>query len=374
MTNKNLPSDAVTAITDAWYNQLSASLQLSVKNFQLLQPAAIPNDDESLWAYFNSVPPATLKYNYWYYNQPTFFDQYAAIVNQLTFPDSAFKKDIGDDNYTNWNDYLDSLPVPPPANTLPLIWFQWAMINAPSVANIGRSDLSQQFLFTCGQAALLPYQGTDAKPADFAPSFANLVATLQVSSSASFSFNSANDNPDVSNSWVPGYDPNFFGLWTGSWSGFGISKKFALSKISISIQFDHFAVLPITLGPWYNSSLLHVALVSDSTPPWANAADWNKYFGKHGTFNYANGSVIAADGISLTLTADAAFTDEELSVIEAQIGMGYWPIYGMQQSSAITNTVTAEPGKLTIQMQSAPGNPVLLGMNVFGIRQYLGGS
>ncbi len=40
MTIKSLSCDAITAITDAWYNQLCSSLHLSPDHFQLLQPAA----------------------------------------------------------------------------------------------------------------------------------------------------------------------------------------------------------------------------------------------------------------------------------------------------------------------------------------------
>lgn len=374
MTNINLPCDSITAITDAWYNQLAGSLNLSINNFQLIQPLAIAKDDESLWAYFNTIPPPTLKYNYWLYNQPSFFSQYAAVINQLAFPDSTFRKDIGAANYARWTVYLKSLSPQPPANTLPTVWFQWAMINAPSVANIGRTDLSYQLLINSGQAALKPYEGSNAKPVDYLPSFSYLTTTLRASPPTNFSFNSLNDNPNVSKSWIPGYDPNFFGLWTGSWCGLHLNKKFALSTISITVSFDHFCVVPITPGAWYNSGLLHLALVSKTTPPWTTPANWDEYFGSDGTFNYAIGSVLAVDGITLNLTSDADFTADEQILIKAMVEMGYWPLYSLQQSSIITNNISFESGKMTIQVQSTPGNPILIGNNVFGINQYLGGS
>src|SRR5690349_14551814 len=116
MTIKNLSCDSVTGITDAWYNQLCSSLNLPVNNFQLLQPVVIPANDEELWKYINLIPPKTLKYNYWVYDQPDFFTQYAAIVNQLQFPESTFQKDIGAATYTKWASYLKSLPQPPAQN------------------------------------------------------------------------------------------------------------------------------------------------------------------------------------------------------------------------------------------------------------------
>jgi len=372
MNNKDLSCESITGITDAWYNQLCESLQLLNSSFQLMLPVAAPENNESLWTYFDLVPPATLKYNYWYYDQPTFFSQYAAILKQLQFPESTFENDIGKATYAKWNSYLQGLPQPPPENTLPAVWFQWAMLNAPVVANIGRSDLACQILIKSGARALAPYQGPNAKLPDFLPSFSDLVATLQSAPPADLLFTSTNGNPDVSNSWVPGIDPGFFGIWTGSWCGFRFNKKFAKSAVTLSVKFDHFAVVPITPGAWYNSGLLHLALASQSVPPWNSSTGWDKYFGQHGTLNFALGSVIAANGISLTLTSDAEFTSEEQAVIKSQVEMGYWPLY-CRHKAVITNDILFETGKMTITCNAAAGNPVLIGNNVFKIGQYLGG-
>jgi hypothetical protein len=364
-------SDSFTDIMNAWYNQLCTSLNLSNNNFQLVQPVAIPANDAELWAYINVVPPKTLKYNYWYYNQPTFFSQYAAIVKQLQFPESQFEKNIGKAAYTKWINYLKELPQPPPENTLPTVWFQWAVINAPSVANIGRSDLSRQVLIKSAQTALTPYLGSDAKTPDFIPSLADVKNALKASLPVSFLFDSLNGNPNVSNSWVPGNDPELFGFWTGSWSGFRISEKIAQSAISLSVQCEHVAVIPVTPGAWYNSALLHLALSSQSVPPWSSTTGWNNYFGSDGTLNFAIGSVIAVDGMSLKLTSDVELTSEEQALIESQVVMGYWPVYCPETSSAITNDISFNTGKMTITCRSTPGTPVLIGNNVFSISKYL---
>jgi hypothetical protein len=371
MTIKNISCDSFTGITDAWYNQLCNSLHVPVNNFQLLQPVAIPGNKEDLWAYFNLVPPKTLKYNYWYYDQPTFFSQYAAIVKQLQFPESTFEKDIGKNIYAKWNSYLKGLPQPPPDNTLPSVWLQWAMMHAPSVANIGRTDLSNQVLIKSAQAALAPYLGPDAKTPEFLPSLSDLTTTLLASPPVNFLFTSVDGNPDVSNSWVPGIDCNFFGLWTGSWCGFHINKTFAQSAISISVQCEHFSVVTVTPGSWYNSGLLHLALVARSTPPWDSNTGWDTYFGQGGTLNYAIGSVLVVDGISLSLTSDAHFTTAEQAVIRSQVEMGYWPMYCQQKTAVITNDISFEPGKMTITCNTEPGNPIIMGQHVLKISQYL---
>lgn len=247
------------------------------------------------------------------------------------------------------------------------------MLNAPSVANIGRSDLSCQVLIKSAQAALAPYQSVNAKQPEFAPTLSGLTETLQASPSTNFSWSSTDANPDVSNSWVPGNDPAFFGIYTGSWSGFLISQKFAQSTITASVTFQHFAVVPVTPGAWYNSGFLHLALSSTTAPPWSSATGWEEYFGVNGIFNYAIGSFLAVDGISLTLTCDADFTSEEQAVIKSQLGAGYWPLYGDQQSPIIINEISFDPGNMTIKCSTEPGHPILLGNNVLKINQYLGG-
>lgn len=360
----------MTAVTDGWYNRLAASLNLSNSHFQLLQPPAVPTGDQGLWDCLNIVPPVTLKYNRWFYQQPTFFSQYAAVVNGLSFPESAFAKDIGADTYMQWQAYLKTITPPPPANTLPSVWFQWAIVNAPSVANIGRSDLSTQLLISSAQAVLEQYEGPDAKPADFSPSFSDLKNTLAASPGTSFAFDSEDDDPDVSNSWVPGDDPNYFGIWTGSSAAFHVSRKFALSKITVSVEFEHFATVAITPGPWYNSALLHLAWASQATPPWTDSADWQKYFGDSGSLTHAVGSLLAADGITITLTSYADFTAQEQAVIKGLAAMGDWPVYCPIASAALFNSITTGPEALTIRFRSAPGNPLVLGFNVFDMRSY----
>ncbi|SEI56762.1 hypothetical protein SAMN05216327_102501 [Dyadobacter sp. SG02] len=372
ITTYDTPTEAMTAITDGWYNQLAASLNLSNLHFQLLQPPAVPTSDQGLWDCFNVIPPVTLKYNRWIYQQPTFFSQYAAVVNGLSFPESAFVKDIGAETYVAWQAYLKTITPPPPTNTLPTVWLQWALVNAPEVANIGRSDLSTQLLIQSAQAVLEPYEGPNAKPADFSPSLSDLKNTLKASSGTSFSFNSAHDDPDVSDSWVPGDDPNYFGMWTGSSAAFHVSRKFASSNVTVSVEFDHFATVAVTPGPWYNSSSLHQAWASPSTPPWIDSADWQTYFGTTGSFTHAVGSLLAADGITLTLTSDASFTAAEQLIIKGLVAMGDWPVYCPISSSVLSNSITIAPGSTTIRFKSAPGNPVVLGFNVFDIRSYAG--
>lgn len=203
-------------------------------------------------------------------------------------------------------------------------------------------------------------------------SLADLQATLQVAASISFVFNSADCNKDVSGSWAPGNAASFFGLWTGSWCGFRIAAKFAASTISISITFDHVAVVKVIPGAWYSSGLLQQALATKASPPWSNPAGWNTYFGADGSLNYAIGAVVAVDGISLTLTTDVDFTEEEQDVIQSQAAMGYWPLYCPQSTAAVKTGVVFEPGKTTITITTPSGISVLLGYNVFKVNQYLG--
>jgi hypothetical protein len=141
----------------------------------------------------------------------------------------------------------------------------------------------------------------------------------------------------------------------------------------VSVTLEHFALVSVTPGDWYNSGFLNLALSSKSAPPWLSATGWEGYFGANGTFCYAIGAVLAADGISLTLTCDADFTSEEQTIIKSQLGAGYWPLYGGQLSPVITNEISFDSGVMTIKCNSEPGHPIIIGNNVVKINQYLGG-
>ena len=56
---------AMATLYRQWYNALVAGLRLDPATFQLLQPnTPIGDTSDQLWAYYNSIPPASLVNNF----------------------------------------------------------------------------------------------------------------------------------------------------------------------------------------------------------------------------------------------------------------------------------------------------------------------
>ena len=207
MNSQRSPYGSMTTLQNRWYNSLCSELGLNRQTFQIIQPSLYLKNDSDLWALQNQIPPFSLTWNQWVYSTSLFFTEYAAVVEQLQFPQSKFESDIGSSNYQNWQNYLNTLSPPPSPNQLPQKFRHWAMINAPSVANKGASDLAQMVLIDSAKDAIKPYQEDNTKPINFAYTFSQLSSLLSQSQPASFMFDSSTTSADIGDTWTQGIDP-----------------------------------------------------------------------------------------------------------------------------------------------------------------------
>jgi len=366
----------MVALQNRWYNALVGALLLDPSMFQLIQPSGpMPATDQALWASLDAIPPASLTFNRSILGAAQFFTEYAPMVSQIQFPQTALEQEIGEQNYKAWSAYLATQSPPPPDSQLPALFQNWAARNAPSVASAGVAFLSRLVLLDAAQQALAPYQGPNAKPADFTGSFADLLQTLKVSSGRNVSFDSSRASGDVSNTWTGGVDFGVDGLWTGSGSSLRLSRKFAASNITVSAQFQAYAQWTAVPGAWYSSSLLNLAYSSQATPPWvANAnPSWNDLFGPDGSMLRALASIVVMDGSNTTITSDAVFGTADQQTILDGAPLGFWPFYAPTLGGAVSNSVSfAGTGGVEIEIVTQPGNPLVIGANVLGIAQFLG--
>jgi hypothetical protein len=366
----------MTILQNRWYNSLVANLHLDPHLFQIFQPSApMMHSNLALWAHQDIVPPASLTLNTSVYQSDLFSDEYAAVISQLQFPESKFREDIGEENYQKWVAHLNSISPPPPVNQLPILFRQWALTHAPSVMTVGVSDLSRIVLIISALQSLQPYQGPNAKPIDFMGEYAQLVQFLGSSSGMSFSFESNATSDNVEQTWTGGNNSGLDGLWSGYSSTSRLSRTFALSQVTVSIQFQSFAVWTSTPGAWYNSSLLHTAYSNQATPPWPVNANptWDEVFGQSGSMQYLVASLVVADGVNATVISDVNYGKTDQETIQRNVSKGLWPFYAPTSSSTTTNVVTFDNVKgMTMQIVTQPGNPFVIGNNVLAIAQYLG--
>ncbi|AOW98830.1 hypothetical protein BJP34_04620 [Moorena producens PAL-8-15-08-1] len=365
----------MTVLQNRWYNGLITKLQLDPNMFQIPQPSLVLQSSQDLWAYQDVIPPVSLTFNTSIYKSYLFSDEYAAVISELEFPTNKFKQNIGEDNYQRWLTYLENINPPPPERQLPNLFRRWSILNAPSVMSVGVSDLSKMVLISAAQRGLRPYRNPNAKPIDFSGTYAQLVQLLDNSPGGSFDFDSQGSSDDVSNTWTGGYNVGLDGLWAGDSSTSRLNHRFALSSVTVDIQFQSYTVWTSTPGSWYNSSLLNIAYSNKATPPWPINPNptWDEVFSQDGSIQYFIASLVVMDGVKATITSDVSYSKTDQQTIHRNASKGLWPFYVPTKNGSVTNIVTFGDSKgMKIETVAQPGNPIVIGNNVLGIAQYLG--
>jgi hypothetical protein len=370
------PLDPMTILQNRWYNGLIAGLQASPATAQIIQPAPpMQQTNSGLWTYENAIPPASLTFNTDMYHSEQFFDNYAAVISQLQFPQDSFKQDIGVDVYQQWTRYVSQLQPPPTPDQIPGVFRDWAIQLAPAVAQVGTTDLTQMALIDDARHSLALYEGSNALPVDFDGSFAQLSQILQQSPSVQFSFDNSMSDSDVSHTWTGGGDTSFYGLWTGCSSASPLSQQFACSKVTVTVRAKAYTIWRSIPGSWYNSSLLNNAYSNIFTPPWsANAhPNWDDVFGPTGSMRQLIASLLVMDGMHITITSDATYEEFDQQTILSNASSGLWPFFILNSGSMVTNTITfGSTSGMQVETMVQPGTPIAIGANVLDIARYLG--
>jgi hypothetical protein len=271
--------------------------------------------------------------------------------------------------------YLQSLKQIPAASQLPNIFFNWALINYPPVANIGSADLSAMLLDPISSAglALMPYYRLQP---DWSLGYTALAQQLASAPTVSFNFASSQMSSNVSNTWTGGNDSGFFGLWGGSSSTSTLSEQFASSNITISASFAHVLTFQTSPGVWYTSSAMGDAFSHQSGAPWnpASTINWQNTFDPNkGNMARYMANLIVLDTMDLQIESDAAYSSVDQQTIQNNSSAGLWPFYTTSSSSGSSTAVTFDSqGAMTVHVNSAPGVPVVIGGNVIPVDLFVG--
>ncbi|MDC8756952.1 hypothetical protein [Janthinobacterium fluminis] len=372
--NIPIPQSPMCLLQERWYHSLAASLLQSPAMFQLAQPGRPLASDEQLWSSPNIVPPRALTFNSVLRRTERFFDEYAAVAGQITFPASQFSSDIGQAHYVAWSAYVDSLSPTPPLANLPALFRMWAMRNgATAVAAQGIADLTQMALIAAAKQALEPYQGNHPRPVDYAGSLADLQRMLASSPPAQLSFDSAASPPPIP-AWARDNDDYLFGLWSGSDPRSRINQRFALAQVRVDVDLGAYAPWVATAGPWYDSALLHNAYANDAAPPWTSGGSpgWGDMFGPFGALRRAIASLLVADGADIVVLCNGMFNRQDQARIRDNAARGLWPFY-LPSGPSTSNTVSFDGhGHLTLTTRLQPGQPFVIGANVLDMPSFLG--
>ncbi|WP_353718361.1 hypothetical protein [Dyadobacter sp. 676] len=374
-------------LQNGWYNGLIQGLGQSQDSFQIIQPAppiaSGTAANTTFWAYYNNIPPKTLTQQFAASGGNQFYNNYRALLSALVPSRNIdVKADIGEENYNNWQAYVQRQPTLPTMNQIPTMFRNWAMFYAPSVANIGSSDYAAILLdpiATAQNELTLIYTNPQGLPINFdwQLTYLDMVNQLNNSPARSFSFDSATMNSNVSSSWSGGSQSAFFGLWGNSSSTSKLSEQFASSRVKVTADFQNVLVYSNTPGAWYYSSAMGLAYANQTGNPWspASSINWNNTFGGNGNMQYFAANVIVASGMTITVTSDASYSSLDQQTITSSGSAGFWPFYTGDSGSSSNNRVTFdEHGQMTISTTSVPGVPIILGVNVLSAGEFVGHS
>lgn len=367
------------------YNAVVEGLGLSRDSFQLIQaaPPLVQGNDHMLWDYLDNIPPLSLDQRYTPSGGNQFTSAYKAAM-QAMLPSSTidFIRDIGEQTFHEFIAYLKELRPTPRPNQYSDIFFNWALLNAPSVADLGASDYAAQALdvLRSAQSALLLYAPTGAPnpspglPYDWGLGYNDLVAQLQRAPSGSFTVSSQHTDSGVNNTWANGHHTAALGLLKGTDGSSHIDSHFAQSTFKIEASFRHVLRFQANAGAWYTSAALGLAYSNPASPPWRpGATQWANVFGDQGILPRVTANILVVDTMSISVTADTRYGTNEADAMRHSSSGGFAPIYAAENGNGVTNDVQVDNvGRTTLTSRSAPGVPIVLGCDVLPISRFLG--
>jgi len=380
-TVEDTGDQAMTTLYQQWYNAVVAGLRLDAGTFQLIQPnTPVGATSDTLWAYYNSIPPASLLSNFQLNGLNRLYDDYQAVVNMLiSQTGDALRIDLGD-SYQAWMNYVGALNPAPAPNDLPNIFFSWATIHAPGVASKGRNDIEAILddPIALAQQAVINRSGFINGVPNFGATIQDLRNAVQSAPAASFSFDSLTQSSDTSTTWAKAAVGGFWDFFEaeGSSEWDKTQSKAASAHLTIAVSLDHALTFPAAPGAWYSSAALTAAYATRDNTMWRSGTpNWNTAFGPTGNLQRFLTELIVVDGIDLTMTSQADYDTSEQEEIKAQAQAGFFPFFCAEASGGFSSNVTFDgSGTMTVTGSSPAGNPVVLGAVVSPASALLGGT
>jgi len=380
-------STATTTLQNQWYNTLSTAVGGNA-SFQILQPNdPIPPQatNDLVWQFFNNLPPASLNFNLTLSGGNQFYSDYVGVLSQLQSNALTNFQSVLGSYYPLWQQYLGALNPFPSLTQLPNVFYNWALVNAPTVAGPGRSALQAALLdpiFNAQTMALNTSAFVNNTP-NFTQGVTQLFQQIPNGTSVSIQFDTNTANSNVTQTWAQGSTGIFFGIFGQSDSSSSqLSQMFASSRVTASITFQKMisfvADPPGAPNGWYSSGALGQAYnAAAGGAPWRSGANpnWNSTFGASGNMQRFLTSLIVVDGINATIKSYAQYNSSQQTTIHKQSSSGFWPFYWDSGSSTFQQNVSfAQDSSMTYTVTSQPGNPLIIGATVLPAGQYLGGN
>lgn len=374
-----------------WYNAIVTGLGLQASTFQLVQSSdPLGSTSEDLWKYFDSLPPASAT-NFFNPAQFTSFAQiYGAVVGSLASSNTDALRQLLGDDYGKWVTYRQANP--PTGTQTPLSVFStWAyktLDNATqAIATYQQLSLTIPAIASRMFAAATPLPdplnpNPPAPVYAYGVTIAQMKAALLRAPSKTAQMDSGTTSADLSQTWAAGSVGGEYGLFSGSASGdySRLAQQFASSQVTVQASFTsqmQLAAGPLAQSsmdpdlmdykPWYYYPALSLAYHSSDNRTWqaGAGATWENTFGPSGSLQRVCTGLIIVDGIDLTVTSRASFSQDDQAAFQAAAKAGFWPFATLAASGGSTQDVSfGSDGSVTVHMSMPAGNPQVLGVVV----------
>jgi hypothetical protein len=383
---------AMQNLTAQWYNSVTTGLGLDPNNFQLIQ-ASQPLDTttEKLWQYFNAMPPLSVT-NYFNPAQINgFAEAYGAVVlNLQPVGATTFMKIMGD-YYASWAAYFADNPPTAPQTSLE-VFTTWAYRNIPNPAtqNAAITAFKQTGFTVPGIATNMYIDGQIAGTYAYTTTYEQLQQLLASAPSKSVTMSSSTASSDVSHTWASGSVGGAYEIFSGSANASydKLTQQFAGSQVTVEASFDsvlQLAAAPLsqvskdpTLSqykPWFYGPALSLAFHNNNNIVWNNnPPTWSETFGPGGNMQRICSALIIVDGIDITVTSQANFSQGDQDAFKAAAEAGFWPFFSVQGSGGHSvSTSFSSDGSASVTTHVPAGNPQVFGAIVNTITALVSG-
>jgi hypothetical protein len=384
---------AMQTLTNQWYNAVVTGLGLDPTTFQLIQTSEpLGTTSQSLWQFFDSLPPATATQ---YFNPTQFssFSQnYGAVVNSLEVPnDPEFQQAMGD-YYFQWVTYLKGVTSVPAGGVLQLLktWTQLNMPPSTAAQAVTAWEQDGDNPVSVGVAMYQAVQNSTNPVYAYSNSYASLQNLLPSAEAKTATLDSETTSSNVSHTWAQGSAEGMFDIFAGETSASydQLTTQFASAQVSVNATFKRvltFIARPLeqpstdpTISqytPWYYSPALNLAFKTQDNTVWKPGATttWATTFGPDGVMQQVCGGLVIVDGVNVTITSGAQFSSSDQKVFQQQTSGGFWPFFMASGSSGWQSNATfSDSGNVTVSITSPLGNPQILGCIVTPVAGIVG--
>lgn len=210
----------------------------------------------------------------------------------------------------------------------------------------------------------------------YAPDFDQLYSLVNNGSSATIKFDSATANTDISTSWAKTTGSAGVGFWGTSSRSVSetLNIKASSSRITISIELNKYAYLPVRAGGWFTQGFFTSQYKNPNK--WTGGQEaWDKVFGNGGSCQNIANQVLLVNGYKIVITSHASYSELDYSSIETSKETNVWPFYTSSSHSSATQSHTLNEDKsITTTIICDPGSLQIFGMGVIPTGEAITGS